>query len=265
MPAAASGPPPGLHDDARAPGGEPGAAPGRCARAGPPARPPRARARPGAPRRRRCLRAEPSPAGGTAGSQPAGRGERRPTTASGRRRGRGAPWRGAPGRGRGRARSERPAAAMQGRSRARRGGGSGPDQGREGEIVPARGRPWAGDQLRRSGRPLESLRLPVTSMIRSISAPDPAQAEGDQLEDPEARVAEVEPVDPEGAEEERDQDGDQPVLVREDAGHLARGEPGADPVRPADHRGRPDHPGASPAPGGPRRCRDPPRSPCAGP
>ena len=57
--------------------------------------------------------------------------------------------------------------------------------------------------------------------------PDAAAAEGDQLEDPEAGVAEVEPVHAEGAEEAGEQHRDQPLAVREQAGELLGLEPAA--------------------------------------
>ena len=48
----------------------------------------------------------------------------------------------------------------------------------------------------------------------------PEAAAGDQLEDAEADLAEIETVDAQRSEEDRQQQRDQPLLVGEDAGHL---------------------------------------------
>ncbi len=53
--------------------------------------------------------------------------------------------------------------------------------------------------------------------------PDPEPTAGDQLEDAEPDAAEVEPVHPQRAEEDREQQGDQPLLVENSPGTCAAG------------------------------------------
>ena len=72
----------------------------------------------------------------------------------------------------------------------------------------------------RSGRPLGVGELAEQDQDQVDQVPDPAAAEGDQLQDAEAGVAEVEAVDAEAAEEPGEQGGHQPLAVGEQAGQL---------------------------------------------
>ena len=107
----------------------------------------------------------------------------------------------------------------------------------------ARSRRRRGSRRRRTDRS-RAAEGPVLRVVEAAhrdqdqvdEVPDPAPAERDQLEDAEPGIAEIEAVDPEPADEERDQERGQPVLVGEDARDLRGEEPRSGAVSPLDHR-----------------------------